>query len=155
MENSLKLTIVGAGSPYTPELLEQAKNYEDRLPIREIVLYDIDSHRLEIMEAFCNRFAEELKLPVTIKSSTCLKAALEGDPVAKDIWTKTGKRMAQCMTARIRKMHMEYEPVEVVLSGSVFKCRAPQLIESVTGEILDCNFFLWADVWSSVGIQGL
>lgn len=53
MENSLKLTIVGAGSPYTPELLEQAKNYEDRLPIREIVLYDIDSHRLEIMEAFC------------------------------------------------------------------------------------------------------
>lgn len=42
MENSLKLTIVGAGSPYTPELLEQAKNYEDRLPIREIVLYDID-----------------------------------------------------------------------------------------------------------------
>lgn len=77
--------------------------------------------------------SEVLRLPVLLQN-----AALEGDPVAKDIWTKTGKRMAQCMTARIRKMHMEYEPVEVVLSGSVFKCRAPQLIESVTGEILDC-----------------
>lgn len=69
MENSLKLTIVGAGSPYTPELLKQAKNYEDRLPIHEIVLYDIDSRRLEIMEAFCNRFADLMQM--RWKSAEC------------------------------------------------------------------------------------
>lgn len=76
--NGFKLTIIGAGSPYTPELLEEIKKYENKLPVREIMLYDIDEKRLEIMTAFCRRFSGNLKLSAAIGSTTCLKEALEG-----------------------------------------------------------------------------
>lgn len=78
MDNRLKLTIVGAGSSYTPELLEELVNYKDRLPVKEIMLYDINEKRLEIMEGFCKRFADHLGLTVDIQSTNCLEKALEG-----------------------------------------------------------------------------
>ena len=55
--NGLKLTIVGAGSSYTPELLEELARCQEKFPVREIMLYDIDERRLEIMHSFCQRFA--------------------------------------------------------------------------------------------------
>ena len=48
-----KLSIVGAGSSYTPELLEELANRRESLWAKEIVLYDIDEKRLGIMEGFC------------------------------------------------------------------------------------------------------
>ena len=78
MDNRLKLTIVGAGSSYTPELLEELANYKERLPVKEVMLYDINNKRLEIMEGFCRRFADHLGLPVEIRSTDCLEKALEG-----------------------------------------------------------------------------
>ncbi len=78
MGQDIKLTIVGAGSSYTPELLEELVHYRDRLPVKEVMLYDINEQRLEIMEGFCRRFAGKLGLPVEIKSTMCLEKALEG-----------------------------------------------------------------------------
>lgn len=74
----MKFTIVGAGSSYTPELLEEMAARRDSLPVKEVVLYDIDEKRLGIMEGFCNRFAKKLDLDVKIRSTTCLDDALEG-----------------------------------------------------------------------------
>lgn len=73
----IKLTIVGAGSSYTPELLEELAGFQDRLPVRQIMLYDIDEKRLEIMLGFCRRFAEKLGLRAEILSTTRLEEALE------------------------------------------------------------------------------
>ena len=53
----MKFTIVGAGSSYTPELLEEMALRREQLPVRELMLDDIDEKRLEIMEGFCGRFA--------------------------------------------------------------------------------------------------
>lgn len=78
MDNKLKLAILGAGSSYTPELLEELANYKERIPVREIMLYDIDPKRLEIMEGFCKRYARNIGLPVRISSTDCLERALEG-----------------------------------------------------------------------------
>lgn len=74
----IKLTIVGAGSSYTPELLEELAGFQDRLPVRQIMLYDIDEKRLEIMLGFCRRFAGKLGLRAEILSTTRLEEALEG-----------------------------------------------------------------------------
>lgn len=74
----IKLTIVGAGSSYTPELLEELAGYQEKLHVREIMLYDIDEKRLEIMHSFCLRFAQKLGLHSEIKKTTVLKTALEG-----------------------------------------------------------------------------
>lgn len=78
MEKGIKFTIVGAGSSYTPELLEELSRYQDRLPVREVMLYDINGQRLDIMAGFCRRFAEKLGLAVEVKQTLCLEEALEG-----------------------------------------------------------------------------
>ena len=74
----MKFAIVGAGSSYTPELLEEMANRKETLPVKEIVLYDIDERRLQIMEGFCKRFAARLGLEVSIRSTLELDDALYG-----------------------------------------------------------------------------
>lgn len=75
----MKLTIVGAGSSYTPELLEEMINRRETLPVRELALYDINEQRLDIMTGFCKRFAEKRGLKdVKIRSTMDLDDALEG-----------------------------------------------------------------------------
>ena len=50
----MKITIIGAGSSYTPELIEGIITRYDSLPVSEIALVDIEAGRskLEIIEAF-------------------------------------------------------------------------------------------------------
>lgn len=74
----MKFTIVGAGSSYTPELLDELSKRREQLPVREIMLYDIDEKRLEIMAGFCRRFSGKLGLSAEIKSTMDLDTALYG-----------------------------------------------------------------------------
>lgn len=74
----MKFTIVGAGSSYTPELLDEMGMRKDSLKVKDIVLYDINEERLEIMTGFCKRFAKHLGLDVSISSTTDLDKALYG-----------------------------------------------------------------------------
>lgn len=74
----MKISIVGAGSSYTPELLEEMCNRRDTLPVKDIVLYDINEERLKIMTGFCQRFAAKRDLDVKIRATMSLDEALEG-----------------------------------------------------------------------------
>lgn len=74
----MKFTVVGAGSSYTPELLDELAVRKDQLPVDEMVLYDIDEKRLEIMTGFCRRFAKKKGLAVPIRSTLILDDALDG-----------------------------------------------------------------------------
>lgn len=78
MEEGMKFTIVGAGSSYTPELLEEMAARKAALPVREIMLYDIHEKRLDIMTGFCKRYAEKLGLNVEISQTMDLGKALYG-----------------------------------------------------------------------------
>jgi hypothetical protein len=60
---AVKFTIVGAGSSYTPELLEEMAARSESLPVKEVVLYDIDAQRLSIMEGFCRGLRKNWALP--------------------------------------------------------------------------------------------
>jgi len=75
----MKLTIVGAGSSYTPELIEEMILRRDTLPVKELVLYDINEKRLDIMTGFCRRFADKRGMQgLKIRSTLDLDDALEG-----------------------------------------------------------------------------
>lgn len=73
-----KLAIVGAGSSYTPELLEELAGRKETIQAKEIVLHDINEERLHIMESFCKRYASHLGLEAKISAVTDLDAALYG-----------------------------------------------------------------------------
>jgi 6-phospho-beta-glucosidase len=45
----LKVAVVGAGSTYTPELVEGFMDHRDRLPVDELVLHDVDVERLDVV----------------------------------------------------------------------------------------------------------
>lgn len=78
MEKGMKFTIVGAGSSYTPELLDELAARKEELPVKEIMLYDINEKRLDIMCGFCRRFAKKLDLDLVINQTTNLDTALYG-----------------------------------------------------------------------------
>ena len=59
-----------------------------------------------------------------------------GDPVAVDVLCTFGRDIAKYVTAALRRFDMLNDDVEVVLSGSVFKCRARELLNTVRAEIL-------------------
>jgi len=74
----MKISIIGAGSSYTPELFEKLAEVKERLPVKTISLMDIDKTRLEIVSSFCRRYAKKLKLDVKIESTTNLDEAISG-----------------------------------------------------------------------------
>lgn len=71
-----------------------------------------------------------LELPLVAE-----QAALAGDEAAVALLRRFGRDAAAYAVAGLRRLHLEGEAVEVVLSGGVFKCRAPALLEAVRAEI--------------------
>ena len=51
----VKVAVVGGGSTYTPELVEGFATRADRLPVDELVLFDIDEERLRIVGGLAER----------------------------------------------------------------------------------------------------
>ena len=51
----VKVAVVGAGSTYTPELVEGFARRADLLPMDELALLDIDPERLEVVGALAER----------------------------------------------------------------------------------------------------
>ena len=51
----MKLTVVGGGSTYTPELIDGFSRLRDTLPIDELWLVDPDAHRLELVSGVSRR----------------------------------------------------------------------------------------------------
>ena len=48
----MKIVIVGAGSPYSPEIFKELSGKSEILPVEEIALVDIDTKRLSIIHSF-------------------------------------------------------------------------------------------------------
>ena len=74
---SLKVAIIGAGSTYTPELIEGIISRNATLPIGEIALMDIDSRKLNIVGALCERMVNHSKLGCRILITEDYDTALE------------------------------------------------------------------------------
>lgn len=77
MADGIKLAVIGAGSAYTPEIIEGLQKRAQTIPVREIALYDINAERLSIMAAFCKRYAEHMGYRADITATTDRAQALE------------------------------------------------------------------------------
>jgi 6-phospho-beta-glucosidase len=69
MENQIKVCVIGAGSSYTPELIEGLVETWDELPVRKLSLMDINPERLEIIGGLAKRMISagerEIELEIT------------------------------------------------------------------------------------------
>jgi 6-phospho-beta-glucosidase len=74
----VRITVIGGGSTYTPELIEGIVTRSDRLPVDELVLQDIDPERLEIVGGLAGRMTNRIGWPGRLRLATDLDEALEG-----------------------------------------------------------------------------
>ncbi|MCC5480304.1 6-phospho-beta-glucosidase [Streptomyces barringtoniae] len=74
----MKLTVVGGGSTYTPELIDGFARLRDTLPIEELVLVDPAAERLELVGGLARRIFARQGHPGRIVTTADLDAGVDG-----------------------------------------------------------------------------
>ncbi|MFC3898832.1 6-phospho-beta-glucosidase [Lentzea rhizosphaerae] len=74
----MKLTVVGGGSTYTPELIDGIAGRRTSLAVDEIVLVDPDEHRLSLVGPFSQRLLQHAGHPAKARTTTSLEDGVEG-----------------------------------------------------------------------------
>ncbi|MDX3642762.1 6-phospho-beta-glucosidase [Streptomyces sp. MB09-02B] len=74
----MKLTVVGGGSTYTPELVDGFARLRDTLPIEELVLVDPAADRLELVGGLARRIFARQGHPGRIVTTGDLDRSVEG-----------------------------------------------------------------------------
>ncbi len=74
----MKITVIGGGSTYTPELVDGLVRRRDTLPTDELWLMDVAADRLEVVGGFAQRMVEAAEAPFTVHLTTDRPAAIEG-----------------------------------------------------------------------------
>ncbi|WP_406371883.1 6-phospho-beta-glucosidase [Streptomyces sp. NBC_00647] len=74
----MKLTVVGGGSTYTPELIDGFARLRDTLPVEELVLVDPAAERLELVGGLARRIFAKQGHPGKIVTTSDLDAGVEG-----------------------------------------------------------------------------
>jgi 6-phospho-beta-glucosidase len=74
----MKLTVVGGGSTYTPELIDGFARLRDTLPVEELVLVDPAADRLELVGGLARRIFAKQEHPGRIVTTSDLDKGVEG-----------------------------------------------------------------------------
>ncbi|MFJ9626165.1 6-phospho-beta-glucosidase [Streptomyces sp. NPDC101175] len=74
----MKITVVGGGSTYTPELIEGFARRTQVLPLDELVLHDTDAERLSVIGALSRRILARHGFPGRLTTTTDLTSAVDG-----------------------------------------------------------------------------
>src|SRR5512139_3592684 len=74
----MKITVIGGGSTYTPELVNGFLARTDRLPLKELWLMDIDQERLDIVGGFAQRMVKSKGEPFKVILSQDRRASIAG-----------------------------------------------------------------------------
>ncbi|NRY63661.1 6-phospho-beta-glucosidase [Clostridium beijerinckii] len=77
--SELKIVIIGGGSSYTPEIIEGFIKRKDELPVKEIVLVDIEEgkEKLNVVGALAKRMCEKANLDIRISLTLDRREALQ------------------------------------------------------------------------------
>jgi 6-phospho-beta-glucosidase len=73
----LKITVLGGGSTYTPELINGFIERKDSLPVDELCLMDISQERLDIVGGFAQRMVMAAGSPFQVVLTTDLNEAVQ------------------------------------------------------------------------------
>lgn len=96
----LKIALIGAGSTYTPELMEGFINKKNSLPIGEMYLMDIDDNKLKIVGGLAKRQIEAAGLGCKVVLTKSLDESLQdADFVLAQI--RVGKLPARVLDEKI------------------------------------------------------
>src|SRR5258706_12681465 len=74
----MKVTVIGGGSTYTPELINGFLTRMQSFPLTELWLMDIDAERLDIVGGFAQRVVAARGAPFKIVLTTDRPAAIQG-----------------------------------------------------------------------------
>jgi 6-phospho-beta-glucosidase len=74
----VKITVIGGGSTYTPELIEGFARRAHILKVDELVLHDIAPARLEVVGNLAQRILAKQDFPGTLRTTTSLDDAVDG-----------------------------------------------------------------------------
>ncbi|MEW6406516.1 MAG: 6-phospho-beta-glucosidase [Chloroflexota bacterium] len=74
----MKITVIGGGSTYTPELVNGFLVRADSLPIKELWLMDIDKERLDIVGGFAQRMVKAKGEPFRVILALNQREAIAG-----------------------------------------------------------------------------
>ena len=74
----MKVSVIGGGSTYTPELITGFLGLADSFPLSELWLMDIDPQRLEIVGGFASRMVAAKGSPFKVVLTTDQAAAVDG-----------------------------------------------------------------------------
>jgi 6-phospho-beta-glucosidase len=74
----VKLAVIGAGSTYTPELVSGLMREQERIDVRELVLHDIDSQRLDVVGGLAQRMLDRQGYHGALELTGALDEALDG-----------------------------------------------------------------------------
>lgn len=74
----MKVTVIGGGSTYTPELVNGFLQRAASFPLRELWLMDIDAERLRVVGGFAQRMVETQNAPFKIFLTTNRREAMRG-----------------------------------------------------------------------------
>lgn len=74
----MKVTVIGGGSTYTPELVSGFLAYRATFPLTELWLMDIDAERLSVVGGFVRRMVAAQDAPFTVVLTQDMHTALRG-----------------------------------------------------------------------------
>ncbi|MDL4821709.1 6-phospho-beta-glucosidase [Actinomadura opuntiae] len=77
----MKLTVIGGGSTYTPELVDGIARERAALPVTELVLADPDARRLELVGGLAARMLARAGHPAKVVTTGDLDEAVDGAAV--------------------------------------------------------------------------
>jgi len=99
----IKIVIVGAGSTYTPELVEGLIKRKDSLKVSEVVLMDIDAEKLEIVGGLAERMIRAAGLGWIVSFSSDLSCIGGADYVMTQM--RVGRLPARILDEKIPLKH--------------------------------------------------
>ncbi|MBR4941009.1 MAG: 6-phospho-beta-glucosidase [Clostridia bacterium] len=95
-----KLTVIGSGSTYSPEIFEGIINRKEMLNLKRVSLMDIDERKLEIVGGLIKRMLTAGGIDAEVEMTTDLDRALDGaDYVIAQI--RVGRLPARVLDERI------------------------------------------------------
>jgi 6-phospho-beta-glucosidase len=74
----MKLAVVGAGSTYTPEVIDGLVRLRDLIDVNDLWLHDTNDERLRIVSGLARRMLDRAGHPVRVETTTRLEDAVEG-----------------------------------------------------------------------------
>jgi 6-phospho-beta-glucosidase len=74
----LKLTFIGAGGARTPLVIQSLLNRQDRVPLTQVCMMDVDAERLELMQMVCKPRLAAGEAGFDVTWTTDARKAIEG-----------------------------------------------------------------------------